>query len=489
MRSFGLYVNGQYTPSGSFRPVTPPAGDSEAFAQVAYLEHTESGEILEAVLEGAHLSFGQVQRGFFLLHERLAFLERLRAKLEANLDFCAQMISREVAKPIRLARVEVQRSLATIDWTLQEAPRLFAAQGLPTPARAQWTGLEAWTLREPRGPLLAITPFNFPLNLVMHKVVPALVTGCPVILKPSPKSAAVALALADLCHAADLPAGMLSVVNADNEVTARLIQDERVAQVSFTGSAAVGWKIAAGLTKPCFLELGGNASAYIDASADLEHAADAVVLGGMSYAGQVCIGLQNVSAHPAVLNEFRTLLADRVRKLPWGRPADERTVASCLIDRAAAARCEKLRTDALRQGARLVAETDGALDLTAEQLAQAGTYVRPALFEGVPFDSPLVSEELFGPYLNLFAEDFDAWVKRVNAGKYRFQVAVFTRDLAQTFRATRELQFGAVLVNESTSLRLEPMPFGGRGLSGTGHEGPRYAMESFTELKSVIVRP
>lgn len=484
LKKLGLYLNGRYTPPSQFQDVRPPGSPGEVLAQVGWLDDNDP-EILEAALLGAHETFRQVQDGFFPLHERLEFLARFGRKLEDNLDFLTETLSREVGKPKKLARAEIRRGIDTIAWTLREAPRLLAPEGLPAAASARSASMQAWTQREPRGPLVAVTPFNYPVNLVLHKLVPAWATGCPVILKPSPKAALTALAIADTAHAADLPAGMLSVLNASPACTQRLLRDPRVAQVSFTGSAAVGWSLAKELKVPCFLEMGGNAPVYVDETADLAAAAQACVAGALSYAGQVCISVQNVWVHPAALPKFREALIAATQKLPWGTPLSENADAACVIDEAAAKRLNEGRARILARGAKLVAEAswEGGGD------PPAGPYVRPAAFENVPADDILVTEEAFGPFLNLFSEaDFDRWIEDRNAGRFRFQAAVFTRDLSRAFRAANRLRFGAVLVNEATNFRMEPMPFGGNGESGNTREGPRYAIEAFTELKSIVMK-
>jgi acyl-CoA reductase-like NAD-dependent aldehyde dehydrogenase len=244
MRTFGLYIHGHFVHPGPLRPVVPPADPTAGFARVGWLEagKPESEEILEIALQGAAETFEQVLEGsFFPLGERLAFLDKLRARLLDNLDFLATLLSKEVGKPLRLARTEVRRAVATLEWTVREAPAVFAPHGLPTASVPEFAGIEGAWQREPRGPLLAITPFNFPANLVMHKLAPALAAGCPVLLKPSPKAAATAMAIADMCHAAGLPAGMLAVLNCDDALVAKALTDPRVRQVSFTGSAKVGW--------------------------------------------------------------------------------------------------------------------------------------------------------------------------------------------------------------------------------------------------------
>lgn len=491
MRSFGLYINGQYVHTGAFSLVIPPAEfPPTPFAQCAILQQNGPEEIMEAALQGAHETFVQIQKGFFPLAERLQFLKRFREKLASNADFLSLLLCQEVGKPLKLARVELQRALDVCDWTLIEAPRVFSPEGLPSLSRAAWQNVSAWVQREPRGPLLAITPFNYPVNLVLHKLVPAIAAGCPVILKPSPKSAATAMAIADTFHAAGLPPGMLSVLNTDNAVAERLIKDPRIQQISFTGSAAVGWKIRSQVSVPCFLEMGGNAPVYVDASANLGAAAEKLSQGGFSYAGQLCISVQNISVHPDVAVKFRELMIEATRKIIWGSPRNESVIAGGVIDAAAADRLNEARESALKAGARIVAEAGEPLDLNPETLKSNPTFLRPTLLEGAPLSHPFVSEELFGPYIHLdTTANWKTWAERINENKYRFQASLFTQDLSTAMQAAREIQFGSFFVNESTSFRMDPMPFGGRGQSGTSSEGPRYALEDYTERKTVVINP
>lgn len=516
MRSFGLYINGSYVPSGTSRDVRAPFNGptAEPIARLAFLDSTLPGseELIDATLQGAHETFAQVQRGFFGLSERLAFLERFRAKLEADSERLALLLCHEVGKPLSLARIEVARAIATVDWTIREAPTVLGAQSLPTNFNATSKGLEAWTLREPRGPLLAITPFNFPLNLALHKLIPALATGCPVILKPSPKAALTGLTIADLCHSAELPAGMLSVINCDDTATRAISRDPRVRQISFTGSTKIGWEIAKeNSDKPVHLELGGTAPVFVDASADLAVAAQKLANAAFSFAGQVCISVQNIAVHEKVWLAFRELFATETRKIPWGLPTNEGITSGPVIDLAAAARLRALKASALAAGAKILAESTelrgfapneagsgaaghsgaiAAAQWSPEKLDNEGPFLRPTAFENVPATHTLCAQETFGPFVSLRSSpSLEQWVADVNEYTHRFQTAVFTTDLKGALAATRALDFGAVFINEPTTFRLEPMPFGGRGLSGTSREGPRYAMEAFTDLKSVVVRP
>jgi len=516
MRSFGLYINGSYIHSGITRDVRAPfaGGAGEPVAKLAWLDFSkpDAKELLEAALQGAHETFAQIQKGFFPLSERLAFLERLKTKIEADAERLALTLCHEIGKPLGLARTEVSRSVATVQWTLREAPEVLGARALPTHFNSTSEGIEAWTLRDPRGPLLAIAPFNFPLNLALHKIVPAIAAGCPVILKPSPKAALIGLTLADLCHSAELPAGMLSVINCDDDATRHLCADTRVRQISFTGSTQVGWDIARQHSdKPVHLELGGTAPVFVDASADIGVAARKLAAGSFAYAGQVCISVQNISVHEDVWPAFREVFRDEVQRLPWGLPTLEDVVSGCVIDEAAAARLRALKADALKAGAKILAESqnlrgfdgrgtgEGAAGYSgqlaasrwrAQELDDSGPFVRPTAFENVPSGNALCLRETFGPFVSVKpVKNIFAWIEEANAASHRFQAAVFARDLAVALPATRRLDYGAVFVNEPTTYRLEPMPFGGRGLSGTSREGPRYAMESFTDLKSVVVRP
>jgi acyl-CoA reductase-like NAD-dependent aldehyde dehydrogenase len=492
-KSYGLYINGQYVDTGRTFPIKTPLPVPE-FSRLE-MSTLKSDEIpgreglLEAALQGVHETFEQVMKGFFPLAERMACLERLRAKLVEQSENMAQIICREVGKPIDLARAEVSRGVSTLEWTIREAPTFFAHQGLPTLASDRLNDVEGWIAREPRGPLLAISPFNYPLNLVLHKVAPALAAGCPVVLKPSPKGMLTALTLVDFLHASELPAGMLSLIQCDNEQVAPLCRDPRIAQISFTGSAAVGWKLVEGIEKPYSLELGGNAPVFVDESADLADAAKKSASQAFAYAGQVCISVQNIFVHKKIANEFRKRLIEEVERLAWGEASVEGVVAGPIIEPSAAERLRKAKQRVLSSGARVLAEAGaprGKVDPNDEKSA----YLRPTLFENVSAQDSFYSEELFGPFANFIeVESFEKFIEQANASKFRLQAGVFTRDLKNALVAARRLRFGGVLVNEAPSLRFEPMPYGGRGRSGEGREGPRYALEAFTELKSVLIRP
>ncbi len=491
MRPYNLYINGKFVPATHFIEHRPPhkkvIDDAKDIFKVATLSsnETEDGVLLEASLLGASESFRHLQSGaFFPLNERLDFLEKLRNRLSDQQDFIAECISLEVAKPISLARVEVQRCLATLDWTLKESPLFFSKVGLPTASLPQSMGLHAWTTRHGRGPLLAITPFNFPLNLVMHKLAPALASGCPVILKASPKASVVSLLIADLCHASGLPPGMLSVLQADNNLTRKLIHDSRVAQLSFTGSSEIGWMLFKEATKPVFLELGGFAPAYVGPSANLRDAAQKLISGAMTYAGQSCISVQNIFVQKDVRKEFEVYLAEEITQLNWGSVKDEKSIASSVIDAEAAQRLRLLEKSELEIGTRIIAKAKPYAESTEDD-----NFICPTLFSTDHAMSSFFHREIFGPYVNLCSvPNFETWLNLANAQTHRLQAAVFSHEPKEIFSATERLQYGGVIVNESSTTRLEPMPYGGEGLSGLGREGPRYAMEDYCSYRSSVVR-
>ena len=332
--------------------------------------------------------------------------------------------------------------------------------------------------RFPIGPVLGITPFNFPLNLVAHKVAPALAVGNPIVLKPAPQTPLTSLMLGEVVLQAGLPAGMVSILPCTNAVAERMVTDERFKLLSFTGSAAVGWmlKNKAG-KKRVVLELGGNAGVIVEPDADLDHAADRCAVGGYAYSGQTCISVQRVFVHEAVYDRFVEQFVARVTALKTGDPADEATVIGPLIDEAAARRVEQWIQEATAQGARILAGGK-----------RAGSVVEATVLANVTPAMKVSCREVFGPVVTVSRyKDFSAALASLNDSDYGLQAGVFTQDIDRIFRAYRELEVGAVLANEIPTFRAEHMPYGGVKDSGLGREGVRYAIEEMTELKLLIL--
>lgn len=498
MRTYGLYINGQYIGADSHTLSRSPwlSSESPPLAQCAFVDREE--ELIEAALAGADETFAQLRRGFFPLPERLEFLKRFHQRLTENAEALVHNLCFEVGKPLGLARAEVKRALLTVEWTLLEAPRFFAGERLPTESHGDWQALEGWVRREGRGPLLAITPFNFPINLALHKIAPAIIAGVPLIQKPSPKAALNALALGDFLHASGLPAGMLSVVQCRDELTHKMCRDPRIRQISFTGSAQVGPRIAADSPdKPCTLELGGSAPVYVDESADLEVASKKIVESAFGYAGQSCISAQNIFAHPAISVALAARLREECAQFRWGDPREDKVLAGPVIDAAAAQRLAKLRARLVSDGASILAEApelglvEGIVEISPRISAQVSknNFVRPTIFGSLDPRNPVTQEEYFGPFANFFSGvDIATFVEIANLYPARLQAAIFSSQHAVALKAAKDLRYGGVMINEAPNFRMDPMPYGGQGLAGTGREGPKQVLDFLCEPKVILMR-
>ncbi|PRY37244.1 aldehyde dehydrogenase family protein [Umezawaea tangerina] len=411
-------------------------------------------------------------------HARAAALDHVSRRLAERADEIAALITGESGKPVKWARVEVTRAVSTFRWAAEEARRFSGElQRLDTDPAAN--GRMALVRRVPRGPVLGIAPFNFPLNLVAHKVAPAIAVGAPIVLKPAPATPLVALLLGELLAETDLPAGAWSVLPVPNEVAAELVADPRLPVVSFTGSGPVGYGIQDRVPrKHVTLELGGNAAAIVCPDwTDLDWAAQRIATFAMYQGGQSCISVQRVYAHRDVYDEVSAAVVAHVRKLGTGDPSDPATDVGPLINRPAAERVESWVAEAVAAGADLL--TGGGRD---------GSTVAPTVLAGVPEDARVVAEEVFGPVVVLQAVDsVDEAFERVNASRFGLQAGVFTHDLRVAFRASARLAVGGVIVGDVPSFRADQMPYGGVKESGTGREGLRSAMEDLTEQRVLVL--
>jgi glyceraldehyde-3-phosphate dehydrogenase (NADP+) len=342
------------------------------------------------------------------------------------------------------------------------------------------------SLFTPRGPVLAITPFNFPLNLVAHKVVPALAVGAPVLVKPAPQTPGATRLLAEVFESCasdvsdsreSIPLAALQTVNAPNEVTGRALRDPRVAVISFTGSAAVGWglqSVARG--KRIVLELGGNAAVIVHGGADLVRAAARVSYGAFAYAGQICISVQNVYVEESVEDAFRGFLLEEVGRIKSGDPRGEGVLVGPLIDAKAADRVEEWIDEAQKSGAGILCGGK-----------RTGNLVLPTVIDKPAEGLQIVREEVFGPVLNLLSyRDIGEAIDAVNRSKYGLQAGVFTDSMRVARRVVEDLEVGGIMINEVPTYRADHMPYGGMKESGIGREGVRYAMEEFSERKTVV---
>jgi len=496
-RKYGLFINSNYVHSKSWRPVKSSVSPDNLLAEVAIFEaQKDDPDLYEACVEGAHQSHLQIQEGYFPLQERLEFLRRLRKRLVEQKENMAQLIMQEVGKPIDLARGEVDRAVDTIEWTLRAAEEKLGPAGhrkLPTNERPAWSDYSGYWEYVGRGPLLAITPFNFPLNLVMHKLAPAIASGCPVVLKASPKAALTALCLTDYCKAESLPAGMLNTFLCDDETTRKLIQDDRIKQVSFTGSDKIGWSLKALTTKPFILELGGAAPVYVHEDADIGGTAEILAKSALAYSGQVCISTQNIHVHKNIASEFREALLESLNAVCAGSPAKEGVVYGPLVDEATFDRVEELKKSLTNEGLQLteitptMSDSDSINDVLYSGDAWEAKFSLPQLVEGFRGKEDFLTKECFAPMVGLLpCEGIEEFLQHANELPMRLQCSVWTDDEKIKGLAMQRLNYGGVMINESPTLRLEPMPYGGMGQSGSGREGPEFAIDEFCEKRVII---
>ncbi|WP_150238924.1 aldehyde dehydrogenase family protein [Nocardiopsis quinghaiensis] len=409
-------------------------------------------------------------------HVRADALGHVSRRIGERAEEIARTITAESGKPIKWARAEAGRAVSVFRWAAEEARRDSGElQRLDTDPGG--TGRMAVVRRVPKGPVLGISPFNFPLNLVAHKVAPALAVGAPIILKPAPATPMTALVLGGIIAETDLPGGMVSVLPMPNDRAASLITDERLPVISFTGGP-FGWKLPElAPRKHVTLELGGNAAAVVLSDADLDWAARRVALFGNNQAGQVCIGVQRVIVEDSVYDEFVPRLVERVEALGTGDPADPATDVGPLVEEAAAERVAEWIEEAVTAGAELL--TGGTRE---------GVTVAPTVLADVPADARVVREEVFGPVLVLQrAAGVDAAFAAVNDSDFGLQAGVFTRDLPTAFRAHRELEVGGVVIGDVPSFRADQMPYGGVKGSGVGKEGVRAAMTDLSYERVLVL--
>ena len=412
------------------------------------------------------------------LSQRCAWLLDVAQKLRENKEDIAKTITDEVGKPITFARVEVERCIETITLSA-ETMRTMGGETINTDAMASGKKTMAFFRREPVGVVVAITPFNFPLNLVAHKLGPALVAGNAVVLKPTPEAPLTAYKFAKLFIESEyaIP-DALSVVYGDAEVGSALITSDIPRVISFTGSVPVGNIITknAGIKK-VGLELGGNAATFIEKSADLALAATKCALGAFVNSGQVCISLQRIYVEADIYDEFAELMAHATKKLKVGSPYDDETFMGPLIDDEACVRAMSWVDSAIKEG---------AIPLLVPQIE--GRIFHPCVMANVRDDMAIVCEEVFAPIVSLVKVDsFDDAVERMNDSPYGLQFSVFTNDLSLMNRAVDELDAGGIVINDMPTLRFDIQPYGGVKLSGVGREGPKFAIEEMTEIKSVVI--
>src|SRR5437667_48927 len=464
-----LFVGGEWVETGDWLEVHSPYS-GEIVGRVAKAGADETKRAIDAA--------EQAMREPLPAHKRAEILVRVAAALGRRHDEVARQISDEAGKPMKAARVEAKRAMSTYPFAAVEARRL-AGEMVPMDAAQAGEGKLAFTLRQPIGIVGAISPFNFPLNLVAHKLAPALAAGCAVVLKPASQTPLSALLLAELEEEAGLPPGWLSVVVGPSaEIGDVLVEDERVRAITFTGSGEVGWKLRErAARKRVNLELGNATPVVVAADADLDEAATKLAANAFSFAGQSCISVQRIYVERAAYDAFLERLLPKVEALRIGDPADEATDVGPVIDEDARTRIAAWVEEAQAAGAKLLA---GATD--AEPLG-------PLVLAEAPESAHVVCNEVFGPVCVVNAVDSltDAY-ERANGTEYGLQAGIFTGSIATALAAAEALEFGGVTVNEAPTFRADQMPYGGVKGSGNTKEGPAYTIREMTEERLVVLQ-
>lgn len=471
MRTVTSLVAGSSLPTaGTSREIQSPF-DGHTVTRV----YQTPPETVARAIESAYAVRGLMQS--LPHHERARILDGMSARAIKEREDLAQMLVEEAGKPITLARLEADRCAQTITEAARCA-RFMKDEAFPLDGYGPGTGRTAIVRRFPIGVIAAITPFNFPLNLVAHKIAPAIAAGCPVVLKPASQTPSTAAALVRIAHESGLPPGALNLVLLNGTDASRMVDDKRFAMVTFTGSAEVGWELKGRLArKRVTLELGGNAGAIVEPDADIESAAKKLAMGAFAYAGQSCISVQRIFVHESIAERFVSALVAAAKLLPHGDPKDERVVCGPLIDTANANRVAEWIAEATKSGGRIMYGGQ-----------RQGNVIAPTIVAGASTDALLNCNEVFGPVVNVSTYgDFDDAIAMVNDSKYGLQAGVYTNDIRKIWSAFQNLEVGGVVHNDAPTYRVDLMPYGGVKMSGTGREGPHWAIEEMTEPRLLVL--
>ena len=470
VRTQGFYLSGKWIEEGTPVEIRAPY-DGSPIAQVfqATREHVEKA------IHAAVRAFGSTRR--LPAFERQRVLRSIAQHITSRKEEFARTMAQEAGKPLKASRTEVERSIFTFTVAAEESTRI-PGEYLSLDWQQFTAGRWGIVRRFPLGPIAGITPFNFPLNLVAHKVAPAIASGCPIILKPAPQTPLTAFLLAEAVEQAGLPDGAFNVLPLSNEDAGLLVSDDRIKLISFTGSAPVGWDIKrrAG-KKKVVLELGGNAGVVVHSDSDVVWAAERCVAGGFSYAGQTCISVQRILVERSASGKFGDKLLDGVNKLKIGDPLDEETDLGPLIRESDAIRATEWVQEAVQDGATLLAGGK-----------RRGSVLEPTVLTGTRPDMKVNCQEIFAPVVTMEPyDDYSHALRLINESPYGLQAGIFTRDVNRIFQAYEELEVGGVIAGDVPSFRIDHMPYGGVKDSGLGREGLRYAIEEMTEPKLLVM--
>jgi acyl-CoA reductase-like NAD-dependent aldehyde dehydrogenase len=442
---------------------------------VAEIAVPTDGDVEEAVA-AAEGTFEKESRNL-PIHARAEALLHISNRIRERAEEVARLIAQEGGKPLKWATVEAGRAVSTFRWA-SEVIRRGEGELVRLDTDAALGSRLGLVRRFPYGPVLGISPFNFPVNLVAHKMAPALGVGAPIVLKPATATPLGALFLGELFTETDLPKGMLSVLPVSGSRAEDLARDDRFKKISFTGSSPVGWKLKSlDPRKHVTLELGGNAGVIVHSDADLDHAAARVAFGGYYQAGQSCIAVQRIFVHAPVYEDFVNRLVKQIDSLKVGDPMDPDTDVGPVIDKGSLERITEWVDEAVSQGAEVLVGGE-----------RKDPFYAPTVLANVRREMKVCREEIFGPVTTVSRyETFEEAVEEVNATPYGLQAGVFTRDIERAFLAHREIRVGGLILNDVSAFRADQMPYGGTKDSGYGREGLRYAMEEMTEPRIMVV--
>ncbi len=470
-KNYKMYIGGEWVESGNTFDVNSPY-DGSLVGRVPIA----TSDQVNAAISAAAKAFESFSAS--TPHDRYVVLSRTAELIREHSEDLARTITSENSKIIREARGEVSRAADTFVFAAEEAKRIHG-ETIPLDAVPAGAGRVAYTMREPIGVIAAIAPFNAPLNLVAHKIAPAIAAGNTVVLKPASSTPVIAIKLTQIMEEAGLPKGVLNIVTGSSAVGEQLVKDPRVVMVSFTGSPEVGKHIrdVAGFKRFTF-ELGSNSAVIVDDASRLGEAVRRCVQGGFAHSGQVCISTQRILVQKEIAKEFVAKLTDAVGKLKVGDPFDEKTDVSALITKKDVDRVIDWIEEAKKQGAKVAAGG-----------TRQGNAVAATVLTDVKPDMKVFSDEVFGPLVGVTVYDkFEDAVNLVNMSRFGINAGVYTNDLSKAMKATREIKAGAVLINDVPSYRVDHMPYGGVKESGLGREGLKYAIEEMTEMKLVIFK-
>ena len=463
-------VNGEWRTGESSFAVHSPY-DDDVVAEIG----VPGAEDVEEAVATAAQTFEEARR--LPIHVRADALDHISRRLAESIDENAELIAKEGGKPLKWAMVEATRAVSTFRWA-SEILRHGDDELIRLDTDASLGSRVGLIRRFAYGPVLGITPFNFPLNLVAHKVAPSLAVGAPIVVKPASATPIGSLRLAELFAETDLPHGMYQVLPVSSNVADRMARDDRFRKISFTGSSDIGWYLK-GLDprKRVTLELGGNAGVIVHSDADLDLAAQRVAFGGYYHAGQSCISVQRVLVQSEVYEEFAAGLVKQVESLKVGDPMDPTVDVGPVIQKSEVGRIDSWVQEAVSQGATV---------LTGGKAEEPFYY--PTLIADVQPDMKVCREEIFGPVVTISPyQTFDDAIASVNDSRFGLQAGVFTNDINRAFQAHRDIEVGGVIVNDVSAFRADQMPYGGSKDSGFGREGLRYAMEEMTEPRIMVL--